>query len=127
MGLEVIPEAIRTRYHVEERRHACAILAGDCPNELRDILDCLGQFELLRSEIQEGGGGKSKIAQRFDHFLKNRGWREKSVRVSRKVDDVDTESETHSVDFFKGRIAVEVEWNNKDPFFSRDLIAFRTN
>lgn len=26
---------------------------------------------------------------------------------------------------FQGRVAVEVEWNNKDPFFDRDLNNFR--
>ena len=33
--------------------------------------------------------------------------------------------ETHAVDLCKGKVAIEVEWNNKDPFFSRDLNAFR--
>ena len=125
MGLEVIPTQTRERYHIEERRHACAILTTDCCRELQDIVGCLDQFELLRSEIAAGGGGKTKIAKRFDSFLAGRGWTEKSVRVGRKIDETVTESETHKVDFFKGRVAVEVEWNNKDPFFSRDLDVFR--
>jgi hypothetical protein len=29
------------------------------------------------------------------------------------------------VDCFKGRVALEVEWNNKDPFYDRDLNNFR--
>ena len=41
------------------------------------------------------------------------------------VDGDGAKLETHEVDNQKGRIAVEVEWNNKDPFFSRDLNAFR--
>jgi hypothetical protein len=125
MGLEVIPARTRERYHIEERRHACAILSTDCSSELQDIVNCLDQFELLRSEIVAGGGGKTKIAKRFDDFLAARGWAEKSVKVGRKIDETVTESETHKVDFFKGRVAVEVEWNNKDPFFSRDLDVFR--
>ena len=35
------------------------------------------------------------------------------------------ESPTHKVDCFKGRVALELEWNNKDPFFDRDLNNFR--
>jgi hypothetical protein len=35
------------------------------------------------------------------------------------------ESPTHAVDCFKSRIALEIEWNNKDPFFDRDLNNFR--
>jgi hypothetical protein len=125
LGLDVIPAPTRQKYHIEERRHASAILASDFSRELEDIIDCLDQFQLVRSEIEVGGGGKSKIANRFDHFLTHRGWIEKSVKVRRTIGDVTTDSETHKVDFFRGRVAVEVEWNNKDPFFSRDLNAFR--
>jgi hypothetical protein len=32
---------------------------------------------------------------------------------------------THHVDYYKNRVAVETEWNNKDPFFDRDLTTFR--
>jgi hypothetical protein len=34
-------------------------------------------------------------------------------------------SPTHKVDCYKNRIALEIEWNNKDPFFDRDLNNFR--
>jgi hypothetical protein len=125
VGLSAIPKATRDRYHIEERRHASAILASDFSDELQDIVGCLDQFHLVRSEIEVGGGRKSKIANRFDGFLEERGWVEKSVKVSRTVGGKTTDSETHKVDFCKGRVAVEVEWNNKDPFFSRDLNAFR--
>lgn len=125
MALDVLPASTREKYHIEERRHACAVLSVDFAGELQDIVDCLDQFELLRSEIVAGGGGKSKIAKRFDTFLAARDWKEKSIKVGRQIGDKLVESETHKVDFSKGRVAVEVEWNNKDPFFSRDLNAFR--
>jgi hypothetical protein len=38
---------------------------------------------------------------------------------------VATPSPTHKVDCFKGKIALEMEWNSKDPFFDRDLNNFR--
>ena len=34
-------------------------------------------------------------------------------------------SPTHKVDCYKNRVALELEWNNKDPFFDRDLNNFR--
>ena len=34
-------------------------------------------------------------------------------------------STSTAVDCFKNRIALEIEWNNKDPFFDRDLNNFR--
>lgn len=41
------------------------------------------------------------------------------------VDGTTLDSPTHEVDCFKNRIALEIEWNNKDPFFDRDLNNFR--
>ena len=35
------------------------------------------------------------------------------------------DSPTHKVDCYKNRVALEIEWNNKDPFFDRDLNNFR--
>lgn len=123
MGLDLIQQSVRDRFRIEERGHACALLATDLPQEFNDLVECLDQFELVRSEIAVGG--KSKIAARFDDFLYARGWREKSTAISMTVDGVPQTYETHQVDLWKNRVAVEVEWNNKDPFFSRDLNAFR--
>lgn len=41
------------------------------------------------------------------------------------VDAHTMESPTHKVDCYKNRVALEIEWNNKDPFFDRDLNNFR--
>lgn len=125
MGLELIPRDVRDRYHVEERRHACAVLSVDCGGELADILDCLRQFILLRSEVEEGGGSKTKITARVDRFLEARGWEVRSIKVARTVGELTTEAETHKVDFCKSRVAIEMEWNSKDSVFSRDLNSFR--
>jgi hypothetical protein len=35
------------------------------------------------------------------------------------------DSPTHKVDCYKNRVVLEIEWNNKDPFFDRDLNNFR--
>ena len=32
----------------------------------------------------------------------------------------------HNIDYVKGRIAVDIEWNSKDQTFDRDLFAMRT-
>jgi hypothetical protein len=125
MAVNLIPAKTRKRFQFDERRHACAIMATDFKDEFADIIGCLDGFSLVRSEIVVGGGGKSRIAARFDDYLRKRGWHEKSTGISMMVDGVAKPMETHKVDFFKGRVAVEVEWNNKDPFFSRDLNTFR--
>jgi hypothetical protein len=73
----------------------------------------------------KGGGRKSVIAERIDHFLAKRGWEERKFSTRIRVDEAEWDSPTHKVDCFKGRIGLEIEWNNKDPFFDRDLNNFR--
>jgi hypothetical protein len=41
------------------------------------------------------------------------------------LDEKRVESPTHKIDCFKGTVALEIEWNNKDPFYDRDLNNFR--
>ena len=93
--------------------------------EWDDILDVLTQFRLRRSEIEQPGGSKSLIARGIDEAFAKRGWREHRFDIKIVVDDTARDAPTHEVDMFKNRVAVEVEWNNKDPFFDRDLNNFR--
>ena len=53
------------------------------------------------------------------------GWRERDFKTQILVDERAIDSPTHKVDCFKNGIALEIEWNNKDPFFDRDLNNFR--
>lgn len=54
-----------------------------------------------------------------------RGWVEKQFQTAIEVDGVRLDSPTHKVDCFRDGVALEIEWNNKDPFFDRDLNNFR--
>jgi len=125
MGTELIPSNIREKYEIHEWKHACAILKSDFPNEWRDIINLLSNFELCKSWILKAGGRKSKVADSIDRFLYQRGWVEKEFETSVKVDNNIIDSPTHKVDCFKNEIALEIEWNNKDPFYDRDLNNFR--
>ncbi|MGE0115406.1 MAG: BglII/BstYI family type II restriction endonuclease [Steroidobacteraceae bacterium] len=125
MSVELLPEFIRTNYEVHEWKHACAILKEDFPNEWLDIQAVLSEFRLRRSWIQNPGGSKSEIAAFIDHYLTERGWVEKEFKTQVVVDEKTMDSPTHKVDCFRNRVALEIEWNNKDPFFDRDLNNFR--
>lgn len=116
---------LRSNYEIHEWRHACAILREDFPCEYADIRDVLTRFRLRQSHLVVGGGRKSQIAGWIDSELAAKGWREKSFETSIIVDKREMNSPTHAVDCFKNRIALEIEWNNKDPFFDRDLNNFR--
>jgi hypothetical protein len=125
MALDLIPEDILDKYEVHEWKHATAILISDFSAEWDDLLNLLRNFRLCKSWITVGGGRKSKVAESIDKFLYDRGWIEKQFSTSYKVDETIIESPTHKVDCFKNGIAIEIEWNNKDPFFDRDLNNFR--
>lgn len=120
-----LPKSITDNYEIHEWKHASAILSSDFPEEWADIMALLEQFRICKSWITVGGGRKSKVAEEIDSFLYKRGWREKQFATSVKVDEVVADSPTHKVDCYKNRIALEIEWNNKDPFFDRDLNNFR--
>lgn len=125
MGIEILPQFILDNYEIHEWKHACAILKNDFPKEWQDIIALLTEFRLSKSWIVVGGGRKSEISNYIDNFLFKRGWIEKSFETKMVVDKETIESPTHQVDCFKNRIALEIEWNNKDPFFDRDLNNFR--
>lgn len=121
----LVPEDLRQLYLVKEWRNATGVLATACPAEWQDVQDVLRAFRLLRSEILVGGGNRSAISRRIDEPLYARGWQQKAFATSIVVDQSKIDSPTHSVDCFKRGVALEMEWNNKDPFFDRDLNNFR--
>jgi hypothetical protein len=125
MPLNDLPQDILDLYEIHEWKHSIAILKNDFPEEWTDLLELLQAFRLKRSWIAAPGGRKSPIAIWVDAFMSDRGWVEKKFMTSMIVDDHRMDSPTHKVDSYKNRIAIELEWNNKDPFYDRDLNNFR--
>ncbi len=125
MALEIIPARLRESFEIHEWRHASAILMNDFKSEWADIVEVLSPFKLPKSFVTAPGGRKSKISEWIDSRLEARGWTERKFQTSIKVDDSEFESPTHKVDCFKNRVGLEIEWNNKDPFYDRDLNNFR--
>jgi hypothetical protein len=80
-------------------------------------------------EIIGSGGGEAKGTQRLRNALKQLGWKKHKFVVQRIIDGVQREAQSHEVDhiltFEGGTVALEIEWNNKDPFFDRDLENFK--
>lgn len=120
-----LPRFIQQNYVCQEWKHATAILKSDFPDEWANLVDVLTRFRLKKEWIEVGGGRKSKVAGWIDSELYQHGWAEKEFDTRIVVDGVESVSPTHSVDCFKNKIALEIEWNNKDPFYDRDLNNFR--
>jgi hypothetical protein len=125
MAIKDIPPFIRESYEIHEWRHATAVLYKDFRKEWDDIMAVLTGFRLNKSFISVGGGNRSLVSASIDSAFEKRGWEEKGFDTKIVVDQTEFESPTHHVDEYKNHVAVEVEWNNKDPFFDRDLNNFR--
>jgi hypothetical protein len=125
MGIELLPGFIRENYECHEWRHACAVLSQDFAAEWSELIEVLSRFRLRRSWITKGGGNKSELAAWIDTEFGRYGWKEKQFQTGIVVDGRASATPTHKIDCFKNGVALELEWNNKDPFYDRDLNNFR--
>ena len=118
-----------TGFDVLARNHAEAILAHDFPRELDLLVRVLSEFRISLEEIITGGGGEAGPTQRLRHELSDLNWRKHNFAVGITVDGRERAGVSHEVDHVKfaeaGALALEIEWNNKDPFFDRDLENFQ--
>jgi hypothetical protein len=109
--------------------HAEAILQIDMPEALTELEDSLLAFSIPVSELVSSGGGEAQSTQRLRRDLASKGWRKHNFEIKKTVDGEEKESISHEVDhvkrFARGTFALEIEWNNKDPFFDRDLENFK--
>jgi hypothetical protein len=117
-------------YQVEFRSHARAILGVDFPGAAEELEAALLAATIPIEEIIAGGGGEAKSTQRLRRSLSSAGWRKMEFVVETRINGVARESQSHEVDHVREleggeRIALEIEWNNKDPFYDRDLENFQ--
>jgi hypothetical protein len=121
----IVPVDVAKRYEVHEWRNGLAILATAHGEEWANIVEVLRGFRLLKSDVLQPGGSKGLISSKLDAHFTKLGWAEKKFDTKIVVDTAEHVAPTHKVDCYKNRVALEVEWNNKDPFFDRDLNNFR--
>lgn len=138
-----IPDDILDRFEVHSYRSAALILSEAHPDEFADLLTALREFRLTREIIAKPGGSESDIPKTVSRSLRPLGWHETTIQADllvkllwRQVGDKGKTQarekqltkarylDGHKVDYVKGRVAFDVEWNSKDQTFDRDLYAF---
>jgi len=86
------------------------------------------------TEIIGSGGGEAKGTRRMRRALNDLEWKKVNFEIKKIINGVEKESISHEVDHVKSftgdfdgnkSVALEIEWNNKDPFFDRDLENFK--
>lgn len=140
--MSVFPEEVLSRYQICETRNAATILRATNPTLFDELVVVLNGFEVISDDLILAGGQESGLARRFNESFRSRGWRE--ARVDTEIDlklrimpyrpagetaVIVTSSlvsnEGYKVDNFKGRVALDLEWNAKDGNLDRDIGAYR--
>src|SRR5437764_7951107 len=121
-------------YQVEFVSHALAILEIDFPDAAAELEDVILNQSVPIEEIIGSGGGETKGTQRLRNGLTAKQWKKETFTIKKTINNEPKESISHKVDHVRifdrpdgkrYRIALEIEWNNKDPFFDRDLENFK--
>lgn len=131
-----LPPEIRSRWEFMETSSASAVLRSVCPQEWRDIIEFLGTFALSAPTWLARGGNRGQVPQLIDSFFAARLWSEIRVDLETKGILLNAKNqivgelppvyqEGYLVDNFKGKVALDVEWNAKDGNLDRDLAAYR--
>lgn len=143
-----IPADILARYEVHSYRNAAVILSQTRAEEFADLLDALRAFRMTRRMIRTAGGNESEVPKLVSELLRPRGWHETTIQGDLLVklswrervgENAKGEAkfaprsrelrrerylDGHKVDYVKGKVAFDLEWNSKDQTFDRDLYAF---
>jgi len=138
-----IPADILEKYEVYSYRNAAVILSETRRAEYEEILQALRNFTISKDIICRSGGNESEIPKLFSATLRPLGWHETIVQgdlvvrmswrervgargSTKKYREIRREKflDGHKIDYVKGRVAFDLEWNSKDQTFDRDLYAF---
>lgn len=142
----LVPANIREKYEIFSYRNAAVILSQARNGEFEDILKALEDFALTTQMIRTAGGNESDIPKEFSKVLRPLGWHEtiisadlnvtlrwkepipskgKTQKFEKKARTIKREKylDGHKIDYVKGKVAFDLEWNSKDQTFDRDLVA----
>lgn len=141
-----IPKCLYEKFEFHSYGHALEILGHSFPEEWREIQEALQKLEISTDDLRAQGGNETNIPKKFDDVLYPYGWRE--IRITGDLivklyprqaaqrgrfssEPFDEKKivgyiDGHNIDFIKGKVAFDLEWNSKDQTFDRDLLAMRT-
>ena len=131
-----MPLDLMEKFEIFSYRNAAGILSTSFPDQWSDIIGALRRFSISRKQIRTPGGSKSVIAKYVDSLFSEE-WRETRIAADLHVKLLPPKGgevfssyiregflDGHRIDFVKGRVAVDLEWNSKDQTYDRDLYAF---
>lgn len=134
-----VPRDLLETYEVISVRGAAALMHTNHKALFDELLEALRAFTFPEAYAIAGGGNGSKITATFKEIFAERGWKETRVaadlivkkyygkKLTKPAEEFTLEGFIggHKIDFVKGRLAVDFEWNSKDQTYDRDLYAAR--
>jgi len=144
-----VPSDILSSFDVYSYRNAATILSQSFTHEFQEILSALRHLQITTDMIRRPGGNESEIPKIVTSQLRPAGWFETTIRGDLLItvewkEETTTQSskkkmsrrqrkltrsghlDGHKIDYVKGKVAFDFEWNSKDQTFDRDLYAFST-
>lgn len=136
----LIPKEISEKYEFYNFNGALEILTQTHVEEFSEIVHALEEFSIKTEDIVKKGGNESQIPKNLSVLLRPLGWKEleisgdlivrllegKNRKEVRREFSLKEFISGHKIDYVKGEVALDLEWNSKDQTFDRDLYAFRT-
>jgi hypothetical protein len=143
-----VPADILAKYEVYSYKNAAVILSEVRQTEYAEICAGLRAFTVDTATLRKAGGNESDIPKEFNKTLRPLGWHETIIRADLHVSLHWKEPvgvtpkgkmkfgkrdrkilrerylDGHKIDYVKGTVAFDLEWNSKDQTFDRDLYAF---
>ncbi|MCL2069327.1 MAG: hypothetical protein FWH00_05435, partial [Oscillospiraceae bacterium] len=126
----LFPAALFSKYEIHNYNHAAEILSQAYRVEYSDIVCALEHFSISVSDIMASGGNESAIPKKFSGLLRPLGWQEAKIsgdlqiKLQRRNPPSAPEQFAindfiggHNIDYVKGRVALDMEWNSKDQTF----------
>lgn len=128
---------INSKFEIYSYRNAAAILSTSFQEQFLEICDVLEKFSISKTMIRSPGGSKGPIAYYVDTLF-SKDWSETRIAADLNVRLLDAKKsgkiiseytrkgflDGHRIDFVKGKVALDLEWNSKDQTYDRDLTAF---
>lgn len=132
----LFPADVLRRFEIYSYRNAASILASGFKHEFRDVISVLRQLTITETMIRMPGGSKGPVAHQIDELFPD-DWQETRISADLHVKLMSANGNSvlsqytregyldgHRIDFVRGKVAVDLEWNSKDQTYDRDLYAF---
>lgn len=133
----MLDELVNQGWDVRAINNADLILTSRFADEGESLVEALLSYQLdVEDALVRRGGGLAEHTQDLAAKLNRFGWTKNEITIAEEVsfsqrfETTTTVSTTHEIDHLAensdgSKLAIEIEWNNKDEFFDRDFQSIR--